>query len=208
MPRTTGNGGKPESPVVRPRRRGPRRSTLVRNGPPRGPKRGGLKISDRGTTYAGHIEALLALERERRKTLDGRALALAMTSTAFVGLTLTLSVLSTGSGYEFTGLAAWALVGSLALFVLAAVLGLWANMMRSRHLGPSSTLREMVLGRWTDGEVEARNVVANLNIRTIDNLRLGSNAKMIWIARAAAVQLAAMLLLIVAIAAVVSGTTL
>jgi hypothetical protein len=176
--------------------------------PTSGGKRRAPNVPERGTTYAAHIEALLGLERERRRTLDGRALGVTGTSTAFVGLALTLSVLGTGQDYKFTGFGALAIVGSLALFVVAAVLGLWANMMRSQHLAPSSTLREMVLGRWTDEEVEARNVVANLNIRTIDSLRAGSNAKVVWIGRAAAVQLAAVLLLIVAIGAEVSGTAL
>ena len=113
------------------------------------------------------------------------------TSTRLWGLALALSVLVTGKDYRFTGFGAVVVVGSLLAFVVAAVLGLWANMMKAHEVSSSDTLMKMVREHWKDDEVDARNIVATLNIRTIDSLRTGSNVKVVWIKRAAAIQLVA-----------------
>ena len=165
-------------------------------------------MPEQGETYSAHIEQQLYYERERRKTLDARALAVTTTSSAFVGLALALSVLVTGKDYKFTGAGGAVVVASLLAFVTAAVFGLVANMMKPHDVTSSETLLKMVREHWKDDEVDARNIVATLNIRTIDTLRTGSNAKVVWIKRAAAVQLAAVLLLIVAVAAEVSAVSL
>lgn len=164
-----------------------------------------MSVPEQGETYAGHIAAQLAAERERRKNLDARGLAMTTTSAAFVGLTVGLATLVVGKDPVVSAPAAVVVVLSLLAFVGAAVLGLVANAMREHEVTSGSTMVEMVTSHWTDDEVDARNQVAALDLSTVESLRTGSNSKAGTLRSAAVLQLVAVLLLVLAVVLHVSS---
>ena len=133
-------------------------------------------MADQGETYAKFIDSELKTEYERRTALNVRAVGIASSSSAFLALVFGLSIIVTGKDYKFSEWGARGLVVSLALFVAASVLGLFANASLGYQVVSQETLTSMVgKDHWIDPEVDARNVCADLNARTIGSLRLGND---------------------------------
>lgn len=157
-------------------------------------------MPEQGETYAAFIATELRTEDARRQALDTKAAGIATTSSAFLVLVFTLSALVTGKDHAFTTAGVRGVVAALALYVGAAVLGLLASMSRSYDVTSAETLDRMVDDHWQDDEVDARNQTAYLNIRTIATLRDGNNRKASMVGWAMAVQVAASVLLVLALA--------
>lgn len=134
-------------------------------------------MTDQGDVYAKFIESELKLEYERRSALDGRALAVSTSSSAFLALVFALFVVVTGKDYKFSSGGTRGLLLSLAFFIAAAVLGLIANAAREYEVPAVDTLRLMTSDHWIDSEVDARNITAGLNVTSIAALRCGNNSK-------------------------------
>lgn len=156
-------------------------------------------MAEQGEAYAAFIERELDQEHERSKALSDRAAAITTTSSAFLGLVLTLTVLVTGKEYTYSGSGALGVLLGLLLFVVAALLGFIANIARKYELASPDTLLAMVDEHWTDQEVDARNVVAYSNVVTIDSLRGGNNTKARLLKWGAGVQVAAVVAVILAL---------
>ena len=156
-------------------------------------------MSDQGVTYATFIEAELKLEYERRTTLDARGLAIVTTSSGVITLLLAVAVLFLGKDFELGPEAKWAVVGALALFLIAALFGLLANAARLYEVTHSDTLKEMTQAHWVDDEVDARNVCSYRNVVTLASLRDGNNDKSRQVSIAFWFQLAAITALAVAL---------
>ena len=79
---------------------------------------------------------------------------------------------------------------SRALLVAASVYGLIANISLGYEVVSQETLTQMVgADHWIDAEVDARNVCADLNARTIGSLRIGNATKVQHLDRAFVLQL-------------------
>jgi len=156
-------------------------------------------VRQQGETYAAFIESELKREHDRRSALDARAIALSTTSSALLTLVFAITVIVTGKEYQFSSAGARGLLLSLALFVVAAVLGLIANVSRKYQVADRDTLREMTNGHWTDTEVDARNICAGLSVTTIATLRCGNDFKDDLIRVAFGLQITAILGLVVTV---------
>lgn len=158
-------------------------------------------MAEQGEAYASHVEAELKAEYERTTALNTRAAAITTTSSAFLALVFTLTAVVTGKDFKATDWGARGVVAALVFFVAAELLGLVAGFSRKYTVTALDTLEAMVEEHWRDDEVDARNVVAFTNVKTIGSLREGNNAKAKLLVLAAGLQLIAIAVLIVALAA-------
>jgi len=159
-----------------------------------------------GTVFADFYEKELRAERDRRATLDARAVGVLNTSATLVTLLLALGAVVTGAtGFEPPTLMISLLSLALVAFVAAALLGLLANRQHRYSVTQPVQLHKWRDrdGNWNDTADKARRVVAKANILTIASLRQGNNTKATLIEVAHWCQLAAVILLGAAI-----GTTL
>lgn len=157
-------------------------------------------MTDQGTNYATFIEAELKAERERRTALDARGLAIVTTTAALTTvLTAVGALVSTRSGFRLPHGIFWPLVGALVAFVGTAVLGILAAGPQPYAVATPETLEQMVREHWRDHEVDARNNVSVVNMRTIASLRAGNNRRGNLISAATWVQIAGLLSLAVAV---------
>lgn len=154
-----------------------------------------------GETYAKFIEAELKAEHERRASFDARALSVTTTSSAFIALAGALTVLVTGKDYSFSDASARGIMLSLLSFLVAALLASIAHATHPYEVTQRATLEDMIADpHWQDSETSARNVAADLNVRTALSLRSGTNRKAGLLVAAHACQLAGMLGFVVTVA--------
>lgn len=122
------------------------------------------------------------------------------TSGTFVTLVFAISAFVLGKDHAPSGGARWATVVALGLFVVAGILGIVGNALWSYDVASGDTLREMITNpHWKDSEVDARNVVATANVKTVETLRSGSDTKATIITVALGFQVAAITALAVAL---------
>lgn len=143
-------------------------------------------MADQGDAYSKFVEAELKNERERRSALDQRGLGVVTSSSAFITLVFSLSVILTGKDFTPKDGVRNFIAASLVSFVVAGALGIFANANRRYHVATRETLDDMLGEHWIDDEVDARNNVAALNVVTLDTLRTG-NSKKVWFLSAALV---------------------
>ena len=153
-------------------------------------------MAEQGETYAKFIEAELKAEDERKATLNSRALGIATTSSAFLALVFTLTVLVTGKDFKVSASGSRWILFALVLFAVASLLGLLASSLRAFVVIAPESLEALVGDHWTDEEVDARNQIAYLNVQTISTIRTGNNWKATLIGWGIGFQLSAILVLI------------
>lgn len=161
-------------------------------------------MSEQGFVYAAFIEGELRAERERRSTLDSRGMGVVTSSGSLVALLVAVGVLvNDGKAPLVLPPAAKPMLGlALIAFSTAAALGILANRNRYYDVAVTQTLYDMIGDHWIDDEVDARNNVAELNIRTIHTLREGNNRKASLLTAALSAQLVALIGLSLAISIV------
>ncbi|MFI9010970.1 hypothetical protein ACIGNX_27405 [Actinosynnema sp. NPDC053489] len=153
-------------------------------------------MSDQGKTYAGFIEAEVKAERERRAAFDARGQALITTSGVLVTLlTGVAALVKTASTPRFPVVVTATTGAALLLFAAAAACGVVAGWNRHYAVAAPRTLERMVADHWTDDEVNARNNVADLMVRTVETLRHSNAFKARWVATGLVVQVVALVVL-------------
>jgi hypothetical protein len=162
-------------------------------------------VSDQGKTYAAFVEGEVKAERERRATLDARGQALVTTSGALVTLLGGLAALvKPGTVARFGPAVLLTVCLALVLLAAAAACGILAGWNRAYAVATTKTLVEMTRGHWRDDEVDARNNVATVNLRTVGSLREANAFKARWISIGLIVQVSALLVLSAGIVLVVT----
>ena len=153
-------------------------------------------IAEQGKTYSTFIESELKAERDRRTSLDAKGLNVVTTSASLTTLLVTIGAFVTGRGaVVIPHESILPIIGTLAAFVLAAILGVFASAGRLYQISTPRTLAEMLGGHWRDNEVDARNNVSVLNVKTIDSLRQGNNCKVQLILAAVVIQVVGLVVL-------------
>ncbi|MFD6392476.1 hypothetical protein [Nocardia sp. NPDC060259] len=150
-------------------------------------------MSDQGKTYAAFIEGELKTERERRSAYDARGQVIVTSSGALVTLLGRLAALVKSSTVAtFPAPVVIAVGVALALFVGAAACGIVAGWNKYYAAATASTLARMIGEHWTDDEVDARNNVAAVQVRTVDTLRRANAFKARWVGIGLIVQVSAL----------------
>lgn len=154
-----------------------------------------------GKTFHEFVAKELDNERARRTALDARGVGIVTASASLATLVAGLSAVATQSStFAPSVLVVVTALSALAVFVLAAALGIWANRTIEYRVADSTTLTQMATERWTTDEVDALNVVVTLNITTLTSLREGNNRKAMAAVLAMIAQLTATALLTVSAA--------
>ncbi|MFD0203648.1 MULTISPECIES: hypothetical protein [Saccharothrix] len=163
-------------------------------------------MSDQGKTYTAFIESELKAERDRRTAFDGRGQSLVTTSGALVTLLGGLAALvRTPAAVRLPTPASTAVGVALVLFVGAAACGIVAGWNRLYAVVTVPTLHRMTTGHWKDDEVDARNNVATVQLKTLDTLRRANRFKARWVGIGLIAQASALLVLAVAVTIVISS---
>ena len=171
-------------------------------------------MSTAQTTWAPFIEAELKAERDRRATLDTRAIAVVTTSGTLVTLVFAIGGLVLGSrnipveGGGLSGWSVWPAVAALAMFATAAALALYGGRNVPYEVADASALKRMTTTHWAMDEDDARQVVLDYNVGTIDTLRQGNNHKARMLILALLAQLAAIAAIAWGISAIMIGLLL
>jgi hypothetical protein len=150
---------------------------------------GKMRVSEQGHTYSTFIDNELKAERDRRATLDAKGLSIVTTAGTFTTLLAAVGAfISNRQGFMLPEEAVSPLVATLCAFVIAAALGLLASTGRHYQITTPDTLAVMLTAHWQDNEVDAKNSVSVLNVKTIASLRFGNNRKVALIIAATAIQ--------------------
>lgn len=162
-------------------------------------------MSDQGKAYAAFIESELKAERDRRAAYDGRGQSLVTTSGALVTLLGGLAALvRTPPMVRLPTPASVAVSIALVLFVCAATCGIIAGWNRLYAVATVPTMHRMTSGHWKDDEVDARNNVAGVQLRTLDTLRRANEFKVRWVSVGLIMQASALAVLAVAVTIVIA----
>jgi hypothetical protein len=163
-------------------------------------------VSDQGKNYAAFIENELKAERDRRTAYDSRGQSLVTTSGALVTLLGGLAALVRTSTVVRLPTPALITVSiALILFVCAAACGIIAGWNRHYAVATVTTMQRMTIDHWKDEEVDARNNVARVQLRTVDTLRKANEFKVQWVSIGLVVQVAALTVLAVAVTIVITN---
>lgn len=165
-------------------------------------------MTEQGEAFAAFIEGEVKAERDRRASLDARGLAVVTTSGSLTTLLAAVGAfVSARGGFGLPTGTIFPLTVTLVAFSLAAVCGLLASHNRQYDVADRTTLALMVGEKWPTSEVDARNVVADLNARTVDSLRRGNNKKATLLMAGLAFQLLALAALSVAVFLVLNAAS-
>jgi hypothetical protein len=164
-----------------------------------------------GIEYAAFIDAELAEQRAVKASFEQRGLAVLSTSAAVVAALFGLvAFLTKSETFQLPHSARWPLAVSLAMFVLAALLGLLVNApmdyvvpRRRGKLG----FNELIRTKWGNSPAIARRRVALTQSKIFDGYRRANAKKgqrLTWAVRA---EVAAVLALALAIAFILRDST-
>lgn len=129
-------------------------------------------MSDQGLTYTAFIARELETERERRKALDARGASVVTVSAGLATLLTAVGAFVSGvTGFELPGSAVWPLTLALLAFAAAGLCGIAATFLWRYNAPASETLIAMLTDKWMTDEVDARNLVARLDVMAIRSLR-------------------------------------
>lgn len=148
--------------------------------------------------YAEFVKRLADAEVARRGSLEQKAGAVITTSGTLVTLLFGLvAVITAGSTYSLPREAHCWLVGSLVLFVLAAVIALVVNI--PRPYGQAELSKVQLTSSWSDTAEKAQAVVAGLHLKAVEKARHVNDVKAWMLVAAFAAEVVAVFLLAVAI---------
>jgi hypothetical protein len=147
----------------------------------KGPK---VALSDvKGSSYGPTIKAQLDEERATKASLEARGLAIITSSSVLATLLFGLVAFTRGNvNQAHLDVGVWAgraLLLGVALFALAALLGLWANLPLKYKEADVEVLRERVQPKeWTIPDpIEAARYDAVLNVQVLDRARKANALK-------------------------------
>jgi hypothetical protein len=130
---------------------------------------------DQGRTFVAFIQRELESERERRKSLDARGVSVVTTSGSLTTLLAAVGAFVSGrSGFRLPAGAVGPLTLTLLAFAFAAVCGIVVTALRWHDVAAPDQLNIMLGEKWPTDEIDARNYVAQLDVRTIESLRTGN----------------------------------
>ena len=138
-------------------------------------------FSDQGSQYAAFIHGQLQAEISRRDSLDQRGARLQQSSALSLGLFSTAVGLVTDSTVP-SGHSLVVFLASATALTGAFLCGIAATRLVDYAVADESTLTKMLNERWGDSAVDSRNIVADLEARTIRALRPGNNSKADYLA--------------------------
>lgn len=158
-----------------------------------------------GETFHDFVLKELENERHRRTALDARGTGVVSVSASLATLVAGIAALTTRNpAFEPSTLVVVSALGALVAFVLAAALGIWASRTVAYEVADNATLTRLVTDRWATHDVDALNVVTQINIVTLTSLRSGNGRKARSAILAMVAQLAAIALLAVSATASLS----
>jgi hypothetical protein len=141
---------------------------------------GGLE--DQGLVYSTFVETELKVERDRRSSMESRGQSLITTSSTLVTLLAAVAAfVIRGDNFVLPYSARVVLLVVLLAFAAAAAAGIMANWLHPYVLADVLALKRMRTDQWADDAVDARSVVMNLNIVTIESLRDGNQRRVPWL---------------------------
>lgn len=130
-----------------------------------------------GKEWTDHIKVALEAEYMRRGELDARATSAVTSAGGLLTLTIAVFALFLGSNFKLEGAERNWMALAFGLLLVCAICGVFASFSWSYTVANEATLRAMIVDKWEDDEVDARNSVAKTNIDTIVSLRSGSTRK-------------------------------
>lgn len=153
-------------------------------------------MSDQGTHYTSFIAAQLAVEYQRRESVNTRA-AGALTSAAGL-VTVTLAVFSVLLGKDAVLHSSAKLFVTLALIALlaAAVCAVTAGFpWRMKMADPEALEMMLSADHWGDSETTARAIAAHTDVQVIKSLRPGTQTKFYFLLATGICQIVAVAML-------------
>jgi len=159
--------------------------------------------SDASEVYQTIVEAALASEEDRTKTVEGRGAAIIRTSTTMLTLIFGLSIIVSGKDYTFKShYAILFLAIALVAFVIAAVIALIVQVYGPRYrVISTATLESLVENiNWNRTADDARRMWINREIETIRTVRHNNDAKATLVHTSLGLEIAAITLLTTSLA--------
>ncbi len=156
-----------------------------------------MPADDAGSAYLALVESQLKEERDRKASLEQRAIAVITTSGAIVTLTFGFTALVT-NGFNPNAFVKVALTVALVLFAVAAGLGVWANRPLDYREADAAALRGLFRkkGDWTnDSPEEARRQTALVECKILAAARDLNRDKAFNLRRAIRTEVAAIVIL-------------
>ena len=146
-----------------------------------------------GDVYGDLIVDHFERQAERKASIEQRGLAVISTSAALVTLLFALVAIITGQdSFSLTGVERMVLGLSLALFVVAAVLGLLTNITRTYQYVSTDMLQSLTQPDiWRGSKPEAQRQVARARVHMLRTARRQNGAKAKLLSRAIITEVAA-----------------
>ncbi len=153
---------------------------------------------DQGKQYAAFIEAELKAENDRRTSVNTRAATALTGATGLVTLVLAVIAVFAGKDFILPGPAKISLAVAVLALLAAAVCAVIAGFPIRAKVTSRKQLQEFLKEpRWKDEEVDARNWTAQANLDVIKAVRYGTELKFRWLMVAGALQVLAVLGLVI-----------
>jgi hypothetical protein len=164
-------------------------------------------MADRGSsTYLDFISSLLASEESRKASLEARGIAVITTSGVLVSLLLGLVSAITGSKTFVLPASTYApLLTGGVLFVIAAILGILANVPFLYKSARPASLTLVCTDLWTDTPEDAELMVASTQIRLYASARGTNSLKAVFLLAALTAEVAALIPIVIAVADILGG---
>ncbi|MGW6918270.1 hypothetical protein ACWGB8_31330 [Kitasatospora sp. NPDC054939] len=163
--------------------------------------------NDRGsTTYLDFISDLLATEEARKASLEARGIAVVTTSGVLASLLLGLvAVIAKSTTFVFPDSAHAPLLAGGVLFVIAAVLGILANVPFFYKTVKPSSLAQVCTDLWADTSDNAELMVSSTRIALYASARSTNSLKAMVLVAALTAEVAALVPIVIAVADVLTS---
>jgi hypothetical protein len=137
-------------------------------------------VSAAGEVYEKLVEAVLASEADRRKTVEGRGATIVATSTTMLTLVFGLTAVLTGRDYAFKDQGAISfLTLALVAFVVAALFAIFVQVFGFKYRVIDDETLEGLTGEgfWVKSEDDARRMWIIRQVKTITSVRRNTDRK-------------------------------
>ncbi|OZF41813.1 hypothetical protein CH293_27420 [Rhodococcus sp. 14-2470-1b] len=134
-------------------------------------------MSTQGEEYTNHIKAALEAEYKRRDDLNARSASVITSAGGLVTLTVAVLAVFLGKDYLLSGGERGWMIFAFILFLVCAILGVFAGLSWKYKVADGASLNEMTDTHWCDSEDDARKAVAKTNTKSVVSLRDGNNWK-------------------------------
>lgn len=130
-----------------------------------------------GKEWTEYIKVALEAEYKRRGEVDARAGSAVTSAGGLLTLTIAVFALFLGSNFKLEGVERNWMVTAFGLLLLCAICGVLASFSWPYEVANKATMTQMIVEKWDNDEVDARYIIAKINIATIVTLRSGSTKK-------------------------------